>query len=134
MLTSLSAVKAVASEPIRVIYDALSNADVQIAAYDLLAPGGVFVNCRRIPTIPQEKRVEGKTVTLVFGSPSRQDFRPLGVSMWKHISALFESGDLKPNNVEVIPGGLGGIPAGLQKLKNGEVSAKKLVVHPNEIV
>ena len=39
---------------------------------------------------------------------------------------------LQPNRVEVVPGGLAGIPAGLERLKNGSVSALKLVVHPQE--
>lgn len=33
---------------------------------------------------------------------------------------------------EVIPGGLAGIGAGLERLKNNQVSAVKLVVRPHE--
>ncbi|KAJ3538749.1 hypothetical protein NM688_g6476 [Phlebia brevispora] len=129
-----AAVKTVTSEPIRIVYDAVSTPDIQVAAHDLLAPGGVYVACTGGQNIPMEKRHPEKIVTFVFGSPFWDDRRAIGISMYKHIGALFESGDLKPNNIEVIPGGLAGIPTGLQKLKDGEVSAKKLVVHPTETV
>ena len=39
---------------------------------------------------------------------------------------------LQPNRVEVLPGGLACIPEGLERLKNGEVSGKKLIVRPHE--
>lgn len=38
----------------------------------------------------------------------------------------------QPNKAEVVPGGLNGIVPGLERLKNNEVSAVKLVVHPQE--
>ena len=39
---------------------------------------------------------------------------------------------LQPNHVEVLPGGLAGIPEGLKRLEEGRVSAAKLVAHPQE--
>lgn len=39
---------------------------------------------------------------------------------------------IKPNHVEVLPGGLAGIPEGLKRLEEGRVSAVKLVAHPQE--
>ena len=41
---------------------------------------------------------------------------------------------LKPNNVEVLPGGLGGVQAGLDRLEKGDVSISKLVIRPQETV
>ncbi|RIA86659.1 chaperonin 10-like protein [Glomus cerebriforme] len=43
------------------------------------------------------------------------------------IQQLLFEGRIQPNNIEVIDGGLNGIPAGLHRLKTG-VSAKKLIV------
>lgn len=37
---------------------------------------------------------------------------------------------IQPNNVEVVPNGLAGIPDALEKMKAGKVSATKLVAHP----
>ena len=41
---------------------------------------------------------------------------------------LFE----QPNRVEVLPNGLAGIPEGLKRIRNGEVSGTKLVVRVEE--
>ena len=45
-----------------------------------------------------------------------------------HILIVF----YQPNPVDVIPGGLAGIIPGLERLKVGDVSAKKLVVRPTD--
>jgi hypothetical protein len=45
----------------------------------------------------------------------------------KVIEQLLFEGRIRPNNIEVVEGGLNSIPDGLQKLKKG-VSAKKLIV------
>ncbi len=49
----------------------------------------------------------------------------------------YPAADLKqchsqPLNFEVIPGGLGGVTTGLEKLKANQVSASKLIIHPSE--
>lgn len=38
----------------------------------------------------------------------------------------------QPNQVEVLAGGLKGIPEGLHRLYEGKVSGRKLVAHPQE--
>lgn len=45
-----------------------------------------------------------------------------------HLEALIAKGQLKPNEVEVLDGGLAAVPKGLQLLADGKVSGKKLVV------
>lgn len=39
---------------------------------------------------------------------------------------------VQPNRVEVLPGGLAGIPAGLERLEKDLVSGVKLVVRPQD--
>lgn len=41
---------------------------------------------------------------------------------------------MQPNNVEVVPGGLAGIPDALERVKRGDVRGRKLVAHPQETV
>lgn len=36
------------------------------------------------------------------------------------------------NRVEVLSGGLAGIPAGLERMKNDQVSGRKLIARPQE--
>lgn len=40
--------------------------------------------------------------------------------------------ELQANNVEVLPGGLAGIPGGLAKMEANQVSSLKLVARPHE--
>lgn len=48
---------------------------------------------------------------------------------WYHVvQSLIDDGQLKPTPVEILPGGLEGVIEGLDKLKSGRVSGKKLVV------
>ncbi len=41
---------------------------------------------------------------------------------------------VQPNRVEVLPGGLGAIPEGAERMKNNKVSGTKLIVRPQETV
>ena len=41
---------------------------------------------------------------------------------------------VQPNNVEILPGGLAGIPEGLARLEAFKVSATKLIARPQETV
>ncbi|KAF7789619.1 hypothetical protein EIP86_000565 [Pleurotus ostreatoroseus] len=129
-----SVVHAITKDQIDVIFEGASSDELQVAAYELLASGGVYAGCRGGSGIPEAQRTPDKPVTFVFGSPFWQDRRKLCVGLYKSIPTFFESGEFKPNNVEVIPGGFSGAIIGLQRMEKGEVSAKKLVVHPPETV
>ena len=62
--------------------------------------------------------------TVVPAKP--QDFE-FGKKWWPVAQKLLFEGKVKPHRVEVRPGGLDGILDGLDDLKNGKVSGKKLV-------
>lgn len=148
------AVKAVTSEPIKIIYEAISLQSTQIAAWEVLAPGGKFILV--LPPAVDAAKIEeakkaGTEVIGVFGTVFDPAQRELGKDLYKHFTALFESGELKvrvsfltqrhtfadfdrnqPNNVEVVPNGLEGIPDALDRLKADKVSAAKLIAHPQE--
>jgi len=55
-----------------------------------------------------------------------QDFE-FGKKWWSVAQKLLYEGKIKPHRVEVRQGGLDGILSGLDDLKNGKVSGKKLV-------
>ncbi|TBU30535.1 GroES-like protein [Dichomitus squalens] len=106
--------------------DAL-RAETQAVAYGLLAPGGKLVVI--LPPSVKET-TEGRTITgLATGVRLQQDPQ-FAEGLFKAIPALLQSGEIKPLNVEVVPGGLAGIVSGL--LKKNQVSAAKLIVHPQE--
>ncbi|KAI0696944.1 medium-chain dehydrogenase/reductase like protein [Cytidiella melzeri] len=124
-----AAVKSITSEPIKLIYDAISEKDTQNVAYDVLAPGGTFVIVLQL-AVEKSKIDKSKTIIDVYGSPHDPTQRELGMSLWANVARLVENGEIKPNNVEIVPNGLAGIPDALEKLKAGKVSATKLVVQP----
>jgi len=69
-----------------------------------------------------EMEIRGKKIPAL---PAQHD---LGVKFWKITQELVESGALKPPRIRIIPGGLHGIPSAYEQLRNGKVSAEKLVV------
>lgn len=48
---------------------------------------------------------------------------------YRAIAPLVESGAFKPNRVRLVPGGLTGVPQGVEMLAHEEVSGEKLVYH-----
>jgi hypothetical protein len=52
---------------------------------------------------------------------------------WANMGKLLSDGIVRPlSTLEVKPGGLAGIPVGLQRLEEGKVSGTKLMGHPQE--
>ncbi|KAI0783925.1 medium-chain dehydrogenase/reductase like protein [Irpex lacteus] len=124
-----SSVKAITSEPIKYIYDAVSLKETQEPAYEVLAPGGTLILV--LPFALDASKVDkSKTIAQVYGSFHDPQQRALGMGLYKNLTKLLEDGDLRPNHVEILPNGLSGIPDGLEKLKANQVSASKLVAQP----
>ncbi|KAH7903809.1 chaperonin 10-like protein [Hygrophoropsis aurantiaca] len=120
----------ITSTPIKLVYDSVSLADTQQGGYDILAPGGHIVLVLGSSIKTQEG--DGKKIVGVFGSFHAPDNFAFGSSVAPVLTKLLADGDIVPNAVEVVPGGLGGIVSGLERLKNNAVSAKKLIVRPGE--
>lgn len=59
-------VRKITTEPLGVIFDAISLPDTQLAAYDLLAPGGTLVLVL-FPAIPKEHLRPDKRLAKAFG-------------------------------------------------------------------
>ncbi|KAL0059590.1 hypothetical protein AAF712_013641 [Marasmius tenuissimus] len=122
-------VKKITDSPVKVVYDAVSQADTQEAGYNTLAEGGDLV----ILLATQVKNVvESKRVRHIFGSVQPAPNRPFGRALFKNLTQFLEDGTIMPNAVEEILDGLAGIPAGLERLKKGQVSATKLIALPHE--
>ncbi|KAI0749262.1 GroES-like protein [Daedaleopsis nitida] len=113
-------------KPIEYIFDAVSLGDTQALAYQTLAPGA----------IPKELKVDGdgKKVVHVFGSTHAPTNTEIAREVFGRLTAWLEDGVIVPNKVEVLPGGLAGIPDGLERLKQNKVSGTKLVARPQETV
>ncbi|KAI0635565.1 GroES-like protein [Trametes polyzona] len=131
--TLLSALGRITGGRVPVIYDAISNADTQNAAFDVLSPGGKLLTIPPDAIFPDKKLQaqapgDGRSVAHVLGVVQLPFLRTFGGEIFTNLNALLEEGALVPPNVSTFPGGLEGIPAGLERLKEGKVSAAMLVV------
>ncbi|KAI0707035.1 GroES-like protein [Earliella scabrosa] len=129
--------KLTGGKPLEFVYDAVSLEDTQAFAYQVVAPGGRLVIV--LPdVIPAElKKQEGsaeKKVVHVFGSVHYPFCRKAGEEMYKRLTGWLADGVIKPNKVEILPGGLAGIPDGLARLEAFKVSGTKLIARPQETV
>ncbi|KAF8450258.1 chaperonin 10-like protein [Boletus edulis BED1] len=102
--------------PLTYIFDAVSLEETQQTALSLLAPGGTL-NRRHHAACQRRQRQQR-----------------VGVKFSIALTKWLEEGTIKPNKVEVLPGGLNGIVPGLRRLQTNSVSATKLVVRPAETV
>jgi NADPH:quinone reductase-like Zn-dependent oxidoreductase len=139
LVGSLTAeVAKITAEPVQYAYDAWGDEVSQQATYDVLAPGGrlALVQPNKV------KEADGKNANVLFvqGVVHVPANHKLAISLFGAIDRLLQDGTIKAkrftsslsNAVEVIPGGLGGIPEGLALLAAEKVSGKKLVVKPQE--
>ncbi|KAI9573299.1 chaperonin 10-like protein [Boletus coccyginus] len=122
----------ITTKPIPLVFDTVAAAETQHLGYDTLAEGGHLV----VVLPPSVKETPGSTkkVVPVLASVHAPANRTIGRALAQNLPALLEAGDIVPNQVEVVPGGLNGIAPGLEKLRNNLVSGKKLVVRPGETV
>ncbi|KAI0783889.1 GroES-like protein [Irpex lacteus] len=124
-----SSVKAITSEPLKYVFDAIGLKQTQEAAYELVAPGGTLLVVLDVE-IDEAKRDKSKRTARIWGTSHDPRQNAVAVSFYKNFTKLLESGDIKPNRVEIVPNGLAGIPDALEKLKADAVSAAKLVAQP----
>ncbi|KAG5637952.1 hypothetical protein H0H81_002480 [Sphagnurus paluster] len=116
--------------PIEIIFDTVSSPDTQETGYSLLSPGGTIAVLLPNSVTP----VEGKEIINVVGLLTLPFSCDLGLQLYSQLEELLDAGSIKPLKVEVVPGGLNGVPKGLAKLEADKVSGVKLVVQPQETV
>ncbi|KZP06810.1 GroES-like protein [Athelia psychrophila] len=116
--------------PFDVIYDAVSEPETQKLRYELLADNGTLVL-----TLPSGlgETTGGKNVNSTLGSPFPPGNEQVGEGLYASLHDYLDTGAFRyPYRVEIFPGGLGGIVAGLDRLREGKVSGVKPVVRPQE--
>jgi len=123
-------VKTITSDPIKIVYDAISEADTQKAAWSLLAPDGHLV--LTLPPAIQPEAGDNRTLKPVYGSPYAPPNAEFSKKWWAKLPEWLNEGKIRPNKVDVLPGGLEGAVAGFERMKANKVSGVKLVVRPFE--
>ncbi|TCD67050.1 hypothetical protein EIP91_000612 [Steccherinum ochraceum] len=123
------AVAAITPDPITIVFDAIAVAETQEAAYNILAPGGTLI-------IVQDEALKAKSddkkVLRVWGSGHIPANTRIAKEFYEFLGDALTSGEIRPCEVEILPGGLNGVVEGLERPKNGTVRAKKLIVRPPE--
>ncbi|KAI0715793.1 GroES-like protein [Cerioporus squamosus] len=127
-----------AGHPITYAYDAIADETTQHVAYDALAPGGALVgtNYFAYAILAEKVKRDGGSKKVAYPVADLQSpgNKKLGVELYARLEDWLRTGVVVPNRVEVLEGGLNGIPGGLERLKANQVSGVKLVVRPPETV
>jgi len=117
-------------DPIRVVFDTVSQRETQEAGWNLLSDDGLLI-------VTLEPKVEPgsgdrREVISTRGSPHLGQNKDFSKETWSQLSEWLKNERIMPNRFEVQRGGLNGIENGLDMLRDERVSAMKLVVHPHE--
>lgn len=87
-------VKSITTQPVKIVYDTISDVSSQIPAHDILASGGTLVLV--LPSvIPTRKRTLDKTVITTLGTVHAEMNREIGRELYSNITEYLKSGDLK---------------------------------------
>ncbi|KAM6490695.1 GroES (chaperonin 10)-like protein [Amanita muscaria] len=121
--------KLAGGDGVNYVFDAISIPETQQLGYDLLSADGEIALV--LPDAIKNK-VEGKKVHNVRGFSSIPANHEVAVLFYEKIGSLVQEGEIKPETTEVLPNGLAGIPDGLKRLENNQVSGAKLVARPQE--
>ncbi|VDB95722.1 unnamed protein product [Peniophora sp. CBMAI 1063] len=121
--------------PLALAVDAISVPESQKASWSAIAPGAKLVLV--LPSVLEvelgkPEKESGKTVVMAHAVWKSEENLKIAARACRELPGLVESGDVKPNHVEVLPGGLKGINPGVDRLEAKKVSGAKLVVHPQE--
>lgn len=100
-LSELSAVvKKLTNAPLQYVYDAVSSAETQNAAFDALADGGHLAIVLG-DAVDKKKPADGKEVVNVVCVVQGENQRAVGRELYKHFTALLEAGDIKVRSLFV---------------------------------
>lgn len=124
------AVMKITGSRIHIMYDSISTAGTQEAAWSLLAPGGKLVVTQ--PSLISKDSNDSRQVVPVDGSPQSDENWETGKRLWAHLERWVEDGHILPNHVELLPGGLRAIPEALGRFNAGKVDGVKMVVRPQD--
>ncbi|KAF5359386.1 hypothetical protein D9756_003623 [Leucocoprinus leucothites] len=114
--------------PIQYVLDAVSMPATQQMANGILAPGGYL----QLVQAPEALFSPDKHVQFTKGIRGFPESKETFAMLYQNLHDLFANAHIRPCPVEVVPGGLAGIPSGIARLEKDEVSGFKLVARPDE--
>ncbi|RPD53645.1 GroES-like protein [Lentinus tigrinus ALCF2SS1-7] len=127
-------VKAIAGGLVDLSYETVVEEETITLSAAAVRPGGqlVVVLPGKEPLI--QKLTEPKDVQWVIarGLQSTEQNKGALLGLLRKLPELLEEGVIKPTPHEVLEGGLRAVPAGLERLRNNQVSGVRLVIRPHE--
>ncbi|KAF9232956.1 chaperonin 10-like protein [Melanogaster broomeanus] len=120
----------ITSAPLNVIYDTVSIRETQEGAWALLGPHGRLV--LTLPSVIDRRPDDRREIVLTNGNPHTEDNWETSRQLWMQLSRWLEKGDIQPNQVEPVAGGLKGISSALERFGGGQIDGVKLVARPQE--
>ncbi|CAE6465719.1 unnamed protein product [Rhizoctonia solani] len=123
------------STPVALVFDTVSEEGTQLLAFDVLTAPSPVSGARLIVLLPQvdsfKKKNSGDKIAVDEVDGGSEGLKDVIVPFWQKIGQWVEGGELVPNRVQLVNGGLAGIPGALDLSRKG-VSGVKLVVRPQE--
>ena len=88
-------VRKITAEPLGVVFDAISAPDTQLAAYELLAPGGTLVLVL-FPAIPKERLRPDKRLAKAFGQANYPEVNRIAAAkLYSKLTGWLREGAIK---------------------------------------
>ncbi|KAF5342021.1 hypothetical protein D9611_002056 [Ephemerocybe angulata] len=126
-------IQKLSEKPVEIVFDSIASSQTQEDGLNILGSGGELVTVLEIEERLLKKAAAQNTEMVhALGLKTLPFHVELLREFWAHATELLESGDIKPNRVEVLPNGLKAVTGGLERLFNNKVSGVKLVVRPQE--
>ncbi|CUS10537.1 unnamed protein product, partial [Tuber aestivum] len=123
-------IKEISGEDLRYAFDTISSDETYATALGALADRHPVYLAGVLP-VPEDRsrfprKPDGSEWKAVFAAP--QHLRELSVPFYKVIGTWLETNQIRTPEIMVVPGGLGAVSEALMRLKEGRVSAKKLII------
>lgn len=116
-------------KPVRLAYDAVSEK----GSYVNLAKAVPGATVNVILPVKEEEAPEGVTLARCNVGSVHNEAKDLGYVYMRYFAKGLREGFFKGQRQEVVPGGLGGVQAGLEKLQTGKANAVKYVFRVEDI-
>ncbi|KAH7334878.1 GroES-like protein [Rhizoctonia solani] len=133
--TDVKTIQSAFVTPVSLVLDTISVESTQLLAFDVLATPSPVPGTRiglllpPVDSLSEKNSGDKVIVDQVLGSSYM--FMDVSVPFWQKVGEWVEKGELVPNRVQLVKGGLAGIPEALDLSRKG-VSGVKLVIRPQE--
>ncbi|EIM91260.1 GroES-like protein [Stereum hirsutum FP-91666 SS1] len=141
----------ITSKPFKVIYDAVSTEDSQAASWSILSDteglgSKAGTGGKLVITLPPAKSIASeldekqfakngsKSASWAYGNGNGQPTQADANKLARALEGWLIEGKIKPNKVELLPGGLSAVDSNVGRFHSGGTSGAKLVVRPFETI